>query len=172
MSRRDHRGAWTRHVESGGSLNFTRSTAPQPSKQKRAPTSINGKRESKLERELANQLWLEGLECEREYRFCERRWRLDFAWPDERVAVELQGGIFTEGRHSRGQGMLNDMEKLNCAQKMGWTVLLFGPPHVRLGTASLEIKNLIFARRGLVDLVTSEQFNQEHEPRKRIKRGS
>ena len=36
---------------------------------------------------------------EREFRFCERRWRFDFAWPSHKVAVEIDGGIFIHGRH-------------------------------------------------------------------------
>ena len=62
-------------------------------------------------------------EPEREYRFHpRRRWRFDFAWPKERVAVELQGGIWTQGRHTRGSGYRNDCEKLNAAQFAGWRV--------------------------------------------------
>ena len=58
-----------------------------------------------------------------EYRFHPvRRWRLDYAWPDERVAVELQGGVWTGGRHVRGGGYRSDCEKLNALQSAGWRV--------------------------------------------------
>ena len=59
---------------------------------------------------------------EHEYRFCERRWRFDFAWPNSRVGVECQGGTWVRGRHTRGQGYRNDCEKLNRAQSLGWCV--------------------------------------------------
>ena len=52
-----------------------------------------------------------------------RKWRFDRAWPDHKVAVEIHGGIWTGGRHTRGRGFLNDREKMNTAQLMGWTVL-------------------------------------------------
>ena len=51
-----------------------------------------------------------------EYRFNpDRRWRFDFAWPDKKVAVEMEGGIWIKGRHNRGRGMINDMIKYNWA---------------------------------------------------------
>lgn len=60
----------------------------------------------------------------REYRFHPvRRWRFDFAWPDHQVAVELQGGTWSKGRHVRGHGYENDCEKLAEAQLNGWVVL-------------------------------------------------
>ncbi|MCC6475013.1 MAG: hypothetical protein IT514_14870, partial [Burkholderiales bacterium] len=47
-----------------------------------------------------------------EHRFHEtRRWRFDWAWPDHRVAIEIEGGVWTAGRHTRGQGFLADIEK-------------------------------------------------------------
>jgi len=52
----------------------------------------------------------------------DRGWRLDFAWPSRRVAVEMQGGTWTQGRHTRGQGYEDDCEKLAEAQLLGWIV--------------------------------------------------
>ena len=64
---------------------------------------------------------------EREYRFFEpRKWRFDCAWPAPiYVAVELDGGTWSGGRHTRGQGYRNDCEKRNCAQCLGWVVFNF-----------------------------------------------
>lgn len=66
---------------------------------------------------------------EREYRFCERRWRFDFAYPGARVAVEVNGGrfAFAGGRHA-GDG---DYEKLRRAAALGWRVLPVSPSDLR-----------------------------------------
>ena len=72
---------------------------------------------------------------EREYRFCERKWRFDFAWPSAKVAVEVDGGIYGQGRHNRGPTMEKDNEKLNKAATLGWVVLRFGPKAIKSGEA-------------------------------------
>ena len=65
-------------------------------------------------------------EPETEYRFHpSRRWRFDVAWPVEQVAVELDGGAYSGGRHTRGSGFVKDCEKLNAATVRGWRVLRF-----------------------------------------------
>ena len=51
-----------------------------------------------------------------------RRFRLDFAWPDYKIGLEVQGGIWTRGRHSRGPGQKTDMEKNNLGILQGWRV--------------------------------------------------
>jgi very-short-patch-repair endonuclease len=59
-----------------------------------------------------------------EHRFLHgRRFRFDFAWPEHRVALEVEGGVWTGGRHTRGKGFLADMEKYNHAAALGWLVL-------------------------------------------------
>ena len=65
---------------------------------------------------------------ESEYRFHPtRRWKFDFAWPREKIAVEIEGGQYTPGGH-RGIGKSwLDMEKFNTAQSMGWIVLRTTP---------------------------------------------
>jgi hypothetical protein len=63
-----------------------------------------------------------------EYRFDpDRRWRFDYAWLAEMVALEVEGGIWTGGRHTRGAGFLRDMEKYNRAVCLGWRVLRTTP---------------------------------------------
>lgn len=52
-----------------------------------------------------------------------RRWRFDYAIPAKKVAVEVDGGVWTGGRHINPAGYINDMEKLNTAASMGWLVL-------------------------------------------------
>lgn len=62
----------------------------------------------------------------REYPFAPpRRWRFDFAWPEARAAVEIEGGVWTCGRHTRGSGYGEDCAKYNAAVLNGWRVLRF-----------------------------------------------
>jgi len=64
----------------------------------------------------------------RELRFHgERLWRFDFAWPEYRVFLEVQGGLFTNGRHNRGAAMLKEFEKINAATILGWRPLYCQP---------------------------------------------
>lgn len=56
-----------------------------------------------------------------------RKWRFDYAWPDFSVALEVEGGAFTLGRHTRGAGFMKDMEKYNEAALAGWRVLRVTP---------------------------------------------
>lgn len=78
---------------------------------------------------------------EREYRFHDvRRWRFDFAWPELRVAVEVDGGTWTAGRHNRGAGFEGDAEKLNAATALGWRVFRYTATRVRSGWAVNEIR--------------------------------
>lgn len=66
-----------------------------------------------------------------EYRFHPtRRWRFDFAWPADKIALEVEGGAFTRGRHTRGAGYLKDMEKYNAAVIAGWRVFRVTPSDI------------------------------------------
>ena len=77
-----------------------------------------------------------GLIPEREHRFAPpRRWRFDFAWSERKVAVEVEGGVWTNGRHTRGSGFVKDIEKYNAAAMLGWRVLRFTPGMVKSGKA-------------------------------------
>jgi very-short-patch-repair endonuclease len=74
-----------------------------------------------------------------EYKFHPvRRWRFDFAFPDRKIAVEIEGGVFTQGRHTRGKGFSGDMEKYNAAVLLGWKLLRYTPNHVNFN----EIREL------------------------------
>lgn len=65
---------------------------------------------------------------ETEYQFLKtRRFRFDYAWIKERVALEVVGGVWVRGGHSRGKIQLRDMERRNLAQLAGWKVLEVPP---------------------------------------------
>lgn len=72
----------------------------------------------------------------REHRFHPvRKWRFDFAWPQSKIAVEIEGGTFANGRHVRGLGYAKDCEKYNEAQRIGWKVYRFTSTMVNKGQA-------------------------------------
>jgi very-short-patch-repair endonuclease len=52
-----------------------------------------------------------------------RAYVADFAWPDARVVVELQGATWTTGAHSTGTGIERDCIKALTAATGGWLVL-------------------------------------------------
>lgn len=52
-----------------------------------------------------------------------RKWRFDWCWPDQKFALELEGGVYANGRHTRGKGYENDCRKYNSALLLGWKVL-------------------------------------------------
>lgn len=54
-----------------------------------------------------------------------RKFRFDFAWLEEKIAVEIQGGTYKKGAHSSGKGLARDFEKNNLAVLNGWRVFYF-----------------------------------------------
>ena len=63
---------------------------------------------------------------EREYRFHPTRlWRFDFAFAYRKIAIEIEGGTWSGGRHTRGSGYAEDCLKYNEAAKLGWTILRY-----------------------------------------------
>lgn len=61
-----------------------------------------------------------------------RKWRIDFAWPKYKLAIEVEGGIFKrkhgiKGGHVRGAGYKSNMQKYNEIEMQGYTLLRFMP---------------------------------------------
>jgi very-short-patch-repair endonuclease len=100
---------------------------------------------SNLEETLLLLIRAEGLpEPEREWRFHPtRKWRLDFAYPDKKIGIEVQGGIYVRGAHSRGTGLERDYEKYNQAQVLGWDVYQFSRKMIESGEAIETIKRVL-----------------------------
>lgn len=72
----------------------------------------------------------------RQYRaISDRRYAWDFAWPDKRLLVEVQGGLWVRGAHSRPLGIQRDMDKLNIATLAGWRVLQVSAADIKSGAA-------------------------------------
>lgn len=107
---------------------------PSPARSKSPKAKKPG---SAIEQAFAFQLRAVKLaEPVREFRFHPiRLWRFDFAWPDKKLAVECEGGVWVGGRHTQPSGFLDDCEKYNAAALLGWRVLRFPSAAVKSGAA-------------------------------------
>lgn len=84
-----------------------------------------------------------------------RKWRFDYAWPyingevpkGGPIAVEIEGGIWVKGAHTRGKHFLSDCEKYNTATAMGWRVFRFTPQQLKKGEAQ-EFMKTVFSPPG------------------------
>lgn len=97
---------------------------------------------SYLEKILGAIIKSEGIEAPTpEFRFhTTRKWRFDLCWKDQKLAVEIMGGIWNRGAHTRGAHYLSDCEKMNTATLMGYRVLNVCREHIESGQAILWIK--------------------------------
>lgn len=83
-----------------------------------------------------------GAECVKEYRFYKtRKWRFDYALPKYKIALEVEGGVWTRGRHVRPQGFINDITKYNTATLLGWRVFRCTPSDLMSENTLLLIRN-------------------------------
>jgi len=93
---------------------------------------------------LAFQLRVLNIHAEREYRFDPvRKWRFDFALLEERIAIEVEGGTWQGGRHTRGTGFEADCEKYNSAVLQGWRLLRFTPKMIEEGTPMKVLEEIL-----------------------------
>jgi very-short-patch-repair endonuclease len=120
-----------------GAIRLSELGLSKKSSQKRGPSS--------LEESLAWQIRVAGLPApEREYAFCPgRRFRSDFAFLRARLLVEVEGGVWSKGRHNRGSGFIQDCEKGNLATILDWHLLRFTEKHIRDGSAVTMIEYML-----------------------------
>ena len=84
-----------------------------------------------------------------QFKFAEsigRKWSLDFCWPDLKLAVEVEGGIWSGGRHTRGKGFEEDCRKYNTLQQMGCRLLRFTGDMIKSGEAINLIEQVLKAK--------------------------
>jgi hypothetical protein len=100
------------------------------------------------EEELLAQIKLAGLpEPVREHRFHgTRKWRFDLAWPSLLVACEVEGGVYAQGRHTRGKGFEEDCRKYNEAATLGWLLVRVTPGLIEQGEALPWLRTAVAAR--------------------------
>jgi very-short-patch-repair endonuclease len=110
-------------------------------------------KQSDLEAMMAGSLRMNSLpEPVAEYRFAQglnRKWRFDFAYPEVKVAIEVEGGTWAQGRHNRGSGMEGDMEKYNLAAMLGWLVLRFNDHMIEDNRAADSVRAALMLRGGI-----------------------
>jgi len=70
----------------------------------------------------------------KEYRICkDRKWKFDYAIPEKMIAIEIEGAVWSNGRHTRGLGYTKDIEKYNRAILDGWKLIRFTYDHIKNG---------------------------------------
>ena len=72
-----------------------------------------------------------------------RKWRIDFAIIDLKIGIEIEGGVWSCGAHTRGKGFIEDMEKYNAAVTLGWVILRFTPQDLNKITTFETIKKVV-----------------------------
>lgn len=81
--------------------------------------------------------------ADREVRLIEgRKWRFDFVWFPQKIVVEIEGGVYTQGRHTRGKGFTEDIRKYRAAENLGYRVLRFTTNMVKSGEALLVLERV------------------------------
>jgi hypothetical protein len=84
------------------------------------------------------------MDCILEYKFHDtRKWRIDIFIPDLKVAIELEGGVYTYGRHTRPKGFLADIEKYNKISILGLKLLRYAHVEHTYNDILKDLKELI-----------------------------
>lgn len=126
------------------SLADYRKLFPIKKNKKRRSAKQGTRQPSEGEMVLATHLSACKISFEQEYKFHPtRKWRADFLITGTKILIEVEGGIWSGGRHTRGKGYIGDMEKYNSAAMMGFTVLRFSTEQVKSGMALKQIELLI-----------------------------
>lgn len=125
-------------------MRITESQLKQIKSAKRSKQVATAKTGSFGERVLAAQLDLVSINYEQEFKFHpKRKWRSDFKIEGYPILVEVEGGTFSNGRHSRGTGFAKDCEKYNAAAKLGFYVIKGDTNQVRSGELLRDVQDMI-----------------------------
>lgn len=99
---------------------------------------------NEFEAKLARELKALKIDFEQEFYFHpDRKWRADFHLIGKKILVEVEGGIWSGGRHTRGKGYIGDMEKYNAAVILGYQVIRFSTDQVKSGHAIQQIEKMV-----------------------------
>ena len=72
-----------------------------------------------------------------------RRWRFDLAWPDQKLALEVNGGDWAGGAHVRPAALTGDYEKRTAAAMMGWRIMVCRPNNLLMNDMIQNIKTAL-----------------------------
>ena len=118
--------------------------ATRPKGRSKRPKVKGEKTPNEFEAKLARELKTLKIEFEQEFEFHpKRKWRADFHLVGKKILVEVEGAIWSGGRHTRGKGYIGDMEKYNAATMMGFQVIRFSTDQVKSGHAIQQIEKMV-----------------------------
>ncbi|MFV5507156.1 DUF559 domain-containing protein [Acinetobacter sp. 197] len=118
--------------------------ATRPKGRSKRPKVKGEKVQSEGEVKLATALRALKIDFEQEFKFHpERKWKADFHLVGKKILVEVEGGIWSGGRHTRGKGYIGDMEKYNAATMLGYQVIRFSTDQVKSGLAIQQIEKMV-----------------------------
>ena len=118
--------------------------ATRPKGRSKRPKVKGEKVPNEFEAKLARELKTLKIEFEQEFEFHpKRKWRADFHLVGKKILVEVEGAIWSGGRHTRGKGYLRDLEKYNAATMMGFQVIRFSTDQVKSGHAIQQIEMMV-----------------------------
>lgn len=81
-----------------------------------------------------------------EYKFAKemkRQFRFDYCYPEKKIAIEIEGGVWINGRHNRPSGFIKDMEKYNIACLLGYRILRFTIQDLKKISTYVTIKEVL-----------------------------
>ena len=118
--------------------------APKSKRSSKRPKVKSQKVPNEFEAKLALELKALKIEFEQEFHFQPgRKWRADFHLKGRMILIEVEGGIWTNGRHTSGKGYIGDMEKYNAATMLGYQVIRFSTEQVKSGLAIQQIEKMV-----------------------------
>ena len=90
---------------------------------------------------------------DREYRFCKgRKFRADFVHFPTSTLIEIDGGVWISGRHTRGSGAVADYEKYFIAHTLGWKVVRLEPGQITVKT----VESIVNFKERAAELTTAQ----------------
>jgi len=95
-----------------------------------------------------------------EHKFCtKRKWRFDYYWEEWKLALEVEGGVWINGGHTRGSGFVKNMEKYNTAATMGIRLIRCLPKEVCTWSTILCIDQALIPNEGYNLYINNEDIN-------------